>query len=133
MQITQGGGPVLWTFPHIFRIALYPNSMFMYKFKPCIMDYCTVNYSPGNRAAFNVNSNGIAGGNAPEGVQIQMNFVELEYFVEGNFGPNVGAGNNDPFATSSNNPAGTATNLLNVVSQSAVTDQLQINAGNITP
>ena len=85
---------------------------------------------PGNRPAFNANSNRIKGANSPEGVQIQMNFIKLEFWTESDYGPNIGPGNNDPNSVSSNNPA---TNLLNIVSKSTVTDQLNIPGGGVTP
>jgi hypothetical protein len=97
-QIATGGGPVLWKFPHIFHIRLYPNSKFMYKFKPCVCDYFTTNYMPGGRGAFYANKDGTDGNNPPEGVQLQMNFIELEYWTEGNF-----TDSNDPDDVYNNN------------------------------
>jgi hypothetical protein len=80
-----GGAPILWTFPKIFYIRLYPNSKFLYKFKPCVCDHFVVNYAPGGRPAFDKNGkNGTPGENPPAQVQITAHFIELEYWIEGN-------------------------------------------------
>jgi len=79
------GAPVIWSFPKIFRIRLYPNSKFLYKFKPCICDYCIVNDAPGGRASFRRNATGQTGDNPPAVIQFQLNFIELEFWIEGNY------------------------------------------------
>ena len=87
-------GPILWAFPKIFHLRLYPNSLFMYKFKPCVCDFFVANYMPGGRGAFfrdSTGNEGQSGRNAPESIQIQANFIELEYWLEGNF-----SADNDP-------------------------------------
>jgi hypothetical protein len=81
---TFGGAPIVWTFPKIFYIRLYPNSKFMYKFKPAVCDHFTVNYSPGSRPAFSKNGTGTIGDNPPANIQIVAHFIELEFWIEGN-------------------------------------------------
>lgn len=83
--------PVVWTYPKIFWLRFYPNSKFMYKFKPCIIDSFAVNYTPGNKAAFDRNGTGVIGDNPPSCIQMQMELIELEFWVEGNYD-----GSNDP-------------------------------------
>jgi hypothetical protein len=126
-QIGNTNVPVLWAFPKVFYIRLYPNSMFMYKFKPCVCDYFVVNYTPGGRGAFRYNSANVDGGNPPAGVQIQAQFIELEYWIEGNYS---GAGSftqpsNDPSDVTNNNPnpsiSNTIQNALNAIGLGGVT------------
>jgi hypothetical protein len=133
MSIGQGGGPVLWQFPNIFWIRLYPNSKFLYKFKPCVCDYFTVTYMPAGRGAFYVNGTANDGDNPPEGVQVQARFIELEFWVEGNYSlqGSVSEPSNDPSDVNNNNPAGTFSNVLGTLGNSAsnltseITTQLQ--------
>ena len=91
------GIPVLWTFPKIFRIRLYPNSKFLYKFKPCICDYFIVDDAPAGRASFRRNGTGQQGDNPPAVVRIQANFIELEFWIEGQYGSGTTSDpSNDP-------------------------------------
>jgi hypothetical protein len=86
--VTVGGsnvGQALWGFPQVFRIRLYPNSKWMYKFKPCVLTHFTVNYTPAGRPSFARNVNGQIGENPPEGITIQARFMEMEYWIAGNY------------------------------------------------
>lgn len=116
-SITANGAPILWAFPKIFHLRLFPNSLFMYKFKPCVCDYFVANYTPGNRAAFfrdTTGQGGQNGNNPPASIQIQANFIELEYWTEGNF-----SADNDPDDNYNNN--GGAGNLADLLSQALQT------------
>lgn len=80
-QITAGG--LLFKFPKIFWMSFHPNSKFMYKFKPAVLESCSINYTPTGRAAFYKDPNANGGENAPEGMSISMRFLELEYWIDG--------------------------------------------------
>lgn len=100
-----GLGLLSWfKFPKVFFPEIHPNSQYMYKFKPAVLENFVVNYTPGGQAAFYRESNqtkltggtsGDGNGNAPEGLEIQMQFLELEYWLAGDF-----KDNNNPRDTS---------------------------------
>lgn len=77
--------PVLWTYPKIFYLRFYPNSKFMYKFKPCVINNFAVDYAPAGKASFKRNGTGNIGDNAPAVLTMQMELIEIEYFTEGNY------------------------------------------------
>lgn len=79
---------MVFTFPKILRIAYQPNSGYLYKFKPSVIEAISVNYAGGGAPAFyrdNPNSGFGSGDNPPESVDIALQIKELEYWVEGNF------------------------------------------------
>lgn len=126
MQVASNiPGPVLWAFPCIFRVAIYPNSGATYKFKPMVLESFVTNLTPGGRAAFYVNETGVEGANYPEGMQIQARFIELEYWTSGNFSAQ------GSLTTPSNDPADVnnslSTTIANAFGQvvSAVSQQMQ--------
>ena len=80
----------LFKFPKVFQLSILPNSLYMYKFKPAILENFHINYVPAGVPAFNrrmqlggVGEDGFL--NAPVSVQISMQFMELEYWLEGDF------------------------------------------------
>ena len=77
-----GNSPVLWQYPKIFRPRIYPNSGFLYKFKPCVLDNLTVNWTPAGRASFYAGQT--AGDNPTASFTMQMHLIELEVWIEGN-------------------------------------------------
>jgi hypothetical protein len=95
--VSKALGLVSWfKMPKIFYPEIHPNSQYMYKFKPCVLENLVVNYTPGGQPAFYRESNQTplnpgGRGNAPEGFEISMQFLELEYWLTGDF-----KDNNDP-------------------------------------
>lgn len=83
-------GGLAWQYPKIFWPAIWPNSMFMYKFKPMILNKFAVNYTGGGKPAFYKNTDPTRA--APEGLIFDMAFTEIEYWTEGNFNNKI-----DPF------------------------------------
>lgn len=81
-NLTAGGA--IWTFPKIFKMAFFYNCKFLFKFKPAVLTSLVINYSPGGRPAF-YRDTAEAGENAPEGMTINAQFLELEYWLEGNY------------------------------------------------
>jgi len=71
-------GSFFFTFPKIFRIQFRPNDQYMYKFKPAVLESMSVNYTGAGMPAF-YNSGG------PESVKIQMHFMEMEFWTQGQF------------------------------------------------
>lgn len=92
MAPRRTAGGLIWAFPRIFKIAIYNNSKYMYKFKPAVLETFTVNYTPGGRASFHRGSVRTGDDSTPEGVTIQAQFLELEYWLDGNI-----TDSNNPF------------------------------------
>jgi hypothetical protein len=82
---------IVWSFPKIFQPSFMPNSKYLYKFKPSVIESITANYSPGGQPGFYRASEKTDGLNAPEGVDLALRFIELEYWITGDFN-----NNNDP-------------------------------------
>lgn len=92
-------GGAIWKFPCIFWISLWPNSKFLMKYKPCVLEDFTVNYFGAGRASFYHDPTGATdgSGNAPEGITIHAKFQELEYWTQGNYsGQGGGDTTNNP-------------------------------------
>lgn len=86
-------GGAMFGFPYVFWIGYMPNSKYLYKFKPAVLESCVFNYAPSGIPAFYHNTNGEDGNNPPESVEIRCRFLELEYWIRGQFGDS-----NDAFA-----------------------------------
>lgn len=73
--VTSSG--VLFEYPEMVIINLYPTDKHMYKFKPCIIKSLNVNYAPSSGPSFFRDNPG-----APTGVEIRMELQEIEYFTK---------------------------------------------------
>jgi hypothetical protein len=94
-QLALGG--LLWKFPLIFRIRLYPNCSYLFKTKPAICNNFFVDYTGGaGRAAFHANKRQIDGENPPALVTLHASFIEIELWQRGQFNTS-----NDPNAVES--------------------------------
>lgn len=89
-------GGALFTFPKIFQLAFEPNSTYLYKFKPCVLEDFVIDYAGSGVPTFFRRDN--EGFNAPEHIAISMQFLELEYWLTGDFqNENAdGTADNDP-------------------------------------
>jgi len=74
-----------FTFPKIFNLSFVPNPKYMYKFKPAVCESMTINYAPAGQPAFHRAAEQTGGINAPEGIDLAMRFLELEYWLENDF------------------------------------------------
>jgi hypothetical protein len=90
-QADFGVQGALWAFPCIFRLRIYPNSKWLMKFKPMVLEHWQTNYTPTGQGSFHRNANGVEGDNPPEGINIEARFIELEYWQNGQF-----SSTNDP-------------------------------------
>lgn len=87
---------LLFSFPRVFTISIMPNSMYMFKFKPCVLENLTANYTGAGRNAF-LRADPITSGieriplvtrkplNAPESIELRLRFMELEFWLTGDF------------------------------------------------
>jgi hypothetical protein len=90
---------LLWAFPKIFKIGIYPNSAFMMKYKKCVLTDFAVNLTPYGQAAFrreDFETHDGQGGplGTPTTIQLSCKFLELEYWIENQYNDR-----NDPFDT----------------------------------
>jgi hypothetical protein len=69
-------GRFVLVFPHIFELAFTPNNQMLFKFKPSVISNMAVNYMPGGAPAF------YSDGFAPEAIRLDLEFMELEYWLE---------------------------------------------------
>ena len=84
MTPKRAAGGLLFEFPDIFLIAFSPNSKFLYKFKPCVLERINVDYTGGNQAPGFYRQQGNPSNAPPESVVITLQFLELEYWLDGN-------------------------------------------------
>jgi len=87
--VSTGAG-ILFSFPSMVTVSLFPSSEFMYRFKPCVITGLLLNYAPGSGPSFNRGTGG------PTSVTLQLNLKEIELWTQNDFlGPNAF---NDPAA-----------------------------------
>lgn len=74
------------SFPHVFTVGLIPNSKFLYKMKPAVIESLTVDFQGGQSVpAFYRSESGLGEDSPPESVTLAMNFIELEYWLQGDY------------------------------------------------
>jgi hypothetical protein len=77
--IAPGTAGPYFTFPKVFEIKFNPNENVLYKFKPAVIESMSVNYAPSGAPAFYRRTN------APDSVEIRLQFLELEFWLTGQF------------------------------------------------
>jgi hypothetical protein len=77
--IGTGLGSLLFQFPSVLNIQLYPSSDFLYKFKPCVIESVSANYAPGQTPAF-YRSTG-----APAAVDLKIDLLEIELWTRNDY------------------------------------------------
>ena len=82
MTPKRAAGKLVFEFPDIFLIAFSPNSKFLYKFKPCVLERINVDYTGGNQAPGFYRQQGNPSNAPPESVVITLQFLELEYWLD---------------------------------------------------
>jgi hypothetical protein len=92
-QMSPGlaAGGALFSFPSLFKIAFMPNYRYLYRFKPAVLESMDVNYTPNPTPVFYHNSGNGPDEWPPERVQIQLNFLEMEYWLSSDFLADGGA------------------------------------------
>ena len=79
-------GGALFTFPMVFQMAFMPNPKYMFKFKPAVLTDFAVDFAGGGMPAFfRKGSQYNDGLNAPMMITMSMTFLELEYWLSGNY------------------------------------------------
>ena len=77
--IAPGVTGAYFTFPKVFEIKFNPNENVLYKFKPAVIESMSVNYAPSGAPAFYRRTN------APDSVELRLQFLELEFWLTGQF------------------------------------------------
>lgn len=93
------GGRGVLHYPNIFWIAFKPSPVYMYKFKPAVIQNLDVDYAGNNPAPsffFDDNTH-----EKPESIRLRINFLEIGYWVSGDLGtgeyPSNDPHDTDPF------------------------------------
>ena len=74
-------GTAFFKFPKVFDIGFIPNSEMLLRYKPAVLRAMSVNYAPSGVPSFYRETM------APDAVEITVEFLELEYWISGQFGP----------------------------------------------
>ncbi len=92
-------GSILWGYPDIVIASYVPNPKYLMKFKPAVIRRISANYAPAGIPTFYHNATaGVEQVNAPEGIDLSISLLELEFWL-GNENRNQDGDYND-----SNNP-----------------------------
>lgn len=73
-------GGFVFEFPKIYTLFFYPNSEYLFKFKPCVLKNLSINYQGNNPVPVFYNET-----NAPESLTVQMTWLELEYWKKSDY------------------------------------------------
>lgn len=98
MAVSLAAGQMLYRFPHIFWCAYTPNPKYLYKMKPAVLESFSANYAPAGPPSFYHGRTNGDYENPPESVELRARFVELEFWLEGQF-----TESNNGFGTSHRN------------------------------
>ena len=79
--VSDGIG-LLFSFPSMVTVSLYPSSEFLYRFKPAVIESISVNYAPGSSPSFYRRTN------APTAVTITVQLKEIEYWTNRDYTAN---------------------------------------------
>lgn len=74
---------VIFEYPEMLLIRLYPDDVHTYKFKPCVVTGLSMNYAPSGGPSFFKNKPG-----APTAVEMRIELQEIEYFTKLDYLPN---------------------------------------------
>jgi hypothetical protein len=66
-------------YPDICNVKLHPDDNWLYKFKPCVVESISINFSPNGNPSFYSQTN------APSDVQFTINLLEIEYWLKEDF------------------------------------------------
>jgi hypothetical protein len=130
MAPTLIAGGAIFGFPMICWPSFMPNSRYLFKFKPSVITALTAVYSPGGQPSM-MRKSTVDGFNAPEGIDLSMTILELEYWIKGNF-----THTNDEHdvydQTDPSNPIGTIQDILDKA-KSTVTNTITGAATTLPP
>jgi hypothetical protein len=76
--ISAAGG-VFFSYPEILEINFRPSDVYLYRFKPCVVEGITVNFTPGNGPSFYRSTN------APTVIQLELRVQEIEIWTKADY------------------------------------------------
>jgi hypothetical protein len=85
-KMTASGG--FFEFPKIFQVGYSNNSKYLCKYKPSVLINFSIDYAPEQQPAFYKESPETDNLNAPETVFINLTFMELEFWLRGDYKDN---------------------------------------------
>ena len=81
----SGAPGLLFSFPSMVTVSLFPSSNYLYRFKPCVIDKVSVDYAPGGES----NPSFYRGTNAPTAVLLKISLQEIEYWTNKDYETNM--------------------------------------------
>lgn len=75
--VSYGSG-VLFAFPDILEIKLFPIDTYTYRFKPCVVENVSVNYAPNGPSFYR-------GTRAPTAVELSISLKEIEIWTKADY------------------------------------------------
>jgi hypothetical protein len=81
----SGAPGLLFSFPSMVTVSLFPSSNYLYRFKPCVIDKVSVDYAPGGES----NPSFYRGTNAPTAVSLKISLQEIEYWTNKDYETNM--------------------------------------------
>jgi hypothetical protein len=73
--ISEAGYGLFFSYPSMVMIQLFPQTEFLYKFKPCVVEKVSVNYAASSSPSFFKRTN------APTSVIFSIDLTEIEYWT----------------------------------------------------
>jgi hypothetical protein len=83
--VTTGAG-VLFSFPSMVTVSLFPSSEYLYRFKPCVIDKVDIDYAPGGESSPSFYRN-LPG--APTAISLKISLQEIEYWTNNDYETNT--------------------------------------------
>jgi hypothetical protein len=80
--ISQGTG-LFFSYPSMVVVSLYPDSRFLYRFKPCVIRSVNINYAAGSNPSFFKRTD------APTAMTISIQLQEIEYWTNNDYDQNA--------------------------------------------
>ena len=77
--ISTNLGALLFEFPSVLNIQLYPKQDFLYKFKPCVLESVSANFAPAQTPAFYRTTG------APAAVDLKIDLLEIELWTRNDY------------------------------------------------
>jgi len=81
----SGAPGLLFSFPSMVTVSLFPSSNYLYRFKPCVIDKVSVDYAPGGESSPSF----YRGTNAPTAVLLKISLQEIEYWTNKDYETNM--------------------------------------------
>lgn len=81
--IVPGFGGTMLSYPEIVKISFYNFDDYLYRFKPCVLENMSINYASGAQGPSFFKGEM----NVPTEIDLQLDFLEIEYWTKDDFNP----------------------------------------------